>query len=134
MASCSNDVNNSNDTTQTMIQNNTQTGTWRITEFVDSGKDETNHFTGFNFTFGNDGTLTANNGSVTYTGTWNMTDSNSNDDSQDDLDFNIHFNLTNDFESLNEDWNFISQSSTKIELTHVSGGGGGTDFLTFEKN
>ena len=38
------------------------------------------------------------------------------------------------FEDLNDDWDFISQSSTKIELIDVSGGNGGTDYLTFEKN
>ena len=29
------------------------------------------------------------------------------------------------FEDLNDDWDFISQSSTKIELIDVSGGNGG---------
>lgn len=134
MVSCSNDSNNPTDTTQIIIENNTQSGTWRITEFIDSGNNETNHFNGFNFTFDNNGTLTAQNGSTIYIGSWNISDSNSSDDSKDDLDLNINFNLTNDFESLNEDWSFISQSSNRIELTHVSGGGGGTDFLTFEKN
>jgi len=65
-----------------------------------------------------------------------VTNSDSNDDSPDDndLDFNINFNLTNNFEDLNDDWDIISQSDTKIELTDVSGGNGGTDFLTFERN
>jgi len=45
-----------------------------------------------------------------------------------------HKNLTNDFEDLNDDWDFISQSATKVELIDVSGGNGGTDYLTFEKN
>jgi hypothetical protein len=42
--------------------------------------------------------------------------------------------LTNDFEDLNDDWDFISQSANKIELLDVSGGSGETDYLTFEKN
>lgn len=54
------------------------------------------------------------------------------DDSQDDLDFN--FNLSNEFEDLSDDWDIISQSSTKIELIDVSGGNGGTDYLSFQKN
>jgi hypothetical protein len=58
----------------------------------------------------------------------------SNDDSQDDLDFNIYFNLTNDFEDLNDDWDFITFSETKIELIDISEGNGGTDYLTFIKN
>jgi hypothetical protein len=40
----------------------------------------------------------------------------------------------NDFEDLNDDWDIISRSSTKIELIDISGGNGGTDYLTFEKN
>jgi hypothetical protein len=115
------------------VKSNVQTGTWRITKFIDSGKDETNYFTGYNFTFNSSGVLNANNGTNNYNGTWSITDSNSNDDSRNDLDFNIYFNLTNKFLDLNDDWDFISQSSTKIELIDVSGGNGGTDYLTFEK-
>jgi hypothetical protein len=119
----------SKDQIQTIVQN----GTWRITRFIDSGTDETNDFTGYNFTFNSSGVLNASNGTNNYTGTWSITDSDSNDDSSDDLDFNINFNLTNDFEDLNDDWDIVSQSSTKIELIDVSGGNGGTDLLTFEK-
>lgn len=131
---CSDDDDNPNSNSQTEVQNNVQGGTWRITKFIDSETDETNDFTGYNFTFNSSGVLNANNGTNNYNGTWSITDSNSNDDSQDDLDFNINFNLTNDFEDLNDDWDIISQTSTKIELIDVSGGNGGTDYLTFEKN
>lgn len=122
------------DQIQNQVKNNLQSGTWKITKFLDSGDDETNHFTGYNFTFGSNGTLTVANGSNTFNGTWSITDSNSNDDTQDDLELVINFNLTNDFEDLNDDWDFVSQSSTKIELIDISGGNGGTDNLTFEKN
>jgi len=132
--SCSKSNDNPANTVQEQIENTVSSDTWRITYFNDSGNDETNHFAGYNFTFGTNIVLTANNGTNTYTGTWSITDSNSNDDSQDDLDFNISFNLQNDFGDLTEDWSIITQSSAKIELTHVSGGNGGTDFLTFEKN
>jgi hypothetical protein len=123
-------------TTQTQVQTNVKSGTWRITKFIDSGTSETNHFTGYNFTFNNSGVLNANNGTNNYDGTWSVTDSNSSndDDSQDDLDFNINFSLSNDFEDLSDDWDFVSQSTTKIELVDVSGGNGGIDSLTFERN
>jgi len=135
-SSCSsNDDNNPPiDQIDIQVKNNVQQGTWRITKFIDSGVDETNHFTGYNFTFGSNGTLTAANGSNTFNGTWSITDSNSNDDDQNDLEFLINFNLTNDFEDLNDDWDFVSQSSTKIVLIDISGGNGGTDNLTIEKN
>lgn len=120
--------------TKSDIEKNVQSGTWRVTKFIDSGKDETNHFMGYSFTFNNSGVLNANNGTYDYNGTWSISYSNSHDDSEDDLDFNINFNMSNDFKDLNDDWDFVSQSSSKIELIDVSGGNGGTDYLTFKKN
>ncbi len=118
------------------VKTNVQAGTWSITKFMEDDIDETDHFTGFNFTFETNGTLSATDGTDTFEGTWSITDSDSSDDdsSDDDLDFNINFNLTNDFEDLNDDWDFVSRSATKIELIDISGGDGGTDLLTFEKN
>jgi len=135
ITSCSSDDDDtSNTTTQNQLQNNVQSGTWRITNFIDSGTDETYHFTGYQFTFNSSGVLTADNGSVSYDGIWSITNSSSSSNSNSDLDFNIYFNLTNDFEELNDDWDILSQSTTKIELMDVSGGNGGTDYLTFQKN
>lgn len=116
------------------VEDNVNSGSWRIASFIDSGKDETNHFTGYDFVFNDNGVLESSNGVNTYSGTWSISDSNSNDESPDGIDFNIHFNLTNDFEDLSDDWDILSVSGSKIELVDVSGGNGGTDFLTFEKN
>ncbi len=132
LASCSNSSSDPSVPSQTVIQNNVQSDSWKITYFNDSGKDETNHFTGYTFTFGANGTLTAS-ASSTQTGSWSLTDSNSNDDSVSTLDFNIQFSLGNDLDDLSEDWSIVSQTSSRIELIHVSGGNGGTDYLTFEK-
>ncbi|MDX5337765.1 MAG: hypothetical protein LPK25_01985 [Cyclobacteriaceae bacterium] len=114
-------------------------GQWVISKLMDSGKDETSYFAGFVFVFNSNGSLSAKNGSTEYLGTWSITDSSGSsngqgsDDSQDDLEFNIFFSLTNKFEELNEDWDILSHSSTKIELTDVSGGDGSVDYLTFTK-
>jgi hypothetical protein len=116
------------------INSNLQSGTWRITKYIDSQVDETSKFAGYNFTFQSNGIVYATKGSVNYTGAWSITDNNSNDDSLDDLDFNLYFDLTNDFEDLNDDWDFITQSANKIELLDVNDGSGETDYLTFEKN
>ncbi len=132
---CSSDDDNSlNDNVKIEIENNVKNDSWRITKYIDSGDDELNHFTGYNFTFGENSVLTATNGINTYIGSWSITDSNSNDDSQSDLEFNIFFTTPSDFEELSDDWHFITQSSAKIELIDISGGNGGTDYLTFEKN
>lgn len=119
----------------TPVINTVNNGTWRVTLYNDSGTVETTNFTGYNFTFGPSSVLTAINGSTTVNGTWSVTSDNSGDDSSsNDLDFNIAFATPANFAELTEDWNIISYTSTKIELIHVSGGGGGTDYLTFEKN
>ena len=128
-----NDVDSSNNV-QSEIENDMQSGTWQITKFIDSGKDELNHFNGYNFTFKSSDVLNANNGTNDYNGTWSISDSNNNDDSKDDLHFNIHFTSPDDFEDLSDDWDVISLTSTKIELIDISGGNGGTDYLTFNKN
>ncbi|WP_299337167.1 hypothetical protein [uncultured Psychroserpens sp.] len=135
------DVVNPNDNSQEIaqIENTAESGTWRITNFNDSGQNETSDFAGYDFSFNTDGSLVATNGSNTLTGTWSVTDdSNSNDDSSsdDDIDFNIFFPVpeSNNFEDLNDDWDVVSTSSTRIELIDISGGNGGTDMLTFEKN
>ncbi|MBN8642296.1 MAG: hypothetical protein J0L86_10840 [Flavobacteriales bacterium] len=133
---CSSDDDNSNSSQNpTPVINTVNNGTWRITFFEDSGNNETNHFTGYNFTFGSGNVLTATNGTNTYTGTWSVTSDDSGDDSpSNDLDFNIAFSAPADFTDLTEDWNIITYTSTKIQLVHVSGGNGGTDYVTFEKN
>lgn len=134
---CSSDDDNSSSSTPdpTPVINTANQGTWRVTLYDDSGTNETSHFTGYNFTFGTSGTLSATNGTNTYNGTWSVTTDNSGDDSpSSDLDFNIAFSSPADFSDLTDDWNIVSYTATKIQLVHVSGGNGGTDYLTFEKN
>lgn len=132
ISSCSKD--DSNPSSKDTVTNTVTDGSWRITYFFDTDKEETGNFTGYNFTFGSDGVLTARNGINTYSGSWSITSSSSNDDSLDDLDFMIFFTTPSDFEELSEDWEILSRSDSKIELRHISGGNGGTDLLTFEKN
>jgi hypothetical protein len=136
-SSCSDEddvaVNNSVDPTPVInIVNN---GTWRVTFYEDSSVDETSNFTGYNFSFGAGNVLSTTNGTNTYSGTWSVTSDNSMDDSpSNDLDFNIAFSAPANFADLTDDWNVISYTATRIQLIHVSGGGGGTDYITFEKN
>lgn len=128
-------VDDSNSTQNEIDQINEDlaSGNWIITEFIDSGEDETSDFSGYLFTFNSSGSLVAAKGSTTYTGNWSITE-DSDDDSPEDLDFNIYFNLTNQFEDLNDDWDIVSHTSAKIELIDVSGDDGETDYLTFERD
>lgn len=105
-----------------------QPGTWKVTLFNDSGNDETSNFLGFNLTFVSDGTVTAVKNATTVNGIWNTgVDNNQNK-------FILNFGTTNPFDELNEDWGILELTPDKIRLQHVSGGNGGTDLLTFEKN
>lgn len=135
--SCSSDDNGSstNSPTITDVTNTMSSGTWKITKYIDSGNDETADFTGYNFTFDPNNILMATNGTNEYMGTWSVTNDGSSDDSpSNDLDFNILFSGPEKFVDLTDDWDIQSRTATKLELIDVSGGNGGTDYLTFEKN
>lgn len=137
--SCNSDDNNNNPNQNIPsvpeVRTVAQTGNWKITYFFDSG-DETYHYNGYVFVFKDNGALEATKDTTTITGTWSVTNDSSNDDdgNSGDVDFNIFFAAPPQFEELSDDWDIISISNTKIELIDVSGGNGGTDYLTFEKN
>lgn len=138
--SCSsNDDSNSSTTnpSTTDVINTFTSGTWRVTSYIDSGQDETTDYSGYAFTFGNNNVLTSTNGTNTYTGIWSVTNDDSNDDSpSNDIDFNILFSSPSpqNFIELSDDWDIAERTDTKVRLIDVSGGNGGTDSLTFEKN
>ncbi len=143
VASCSSDSADDNPmdgaASVQAVSNLATSGSWRITSFIDSGIDDTNDFQGYSFTFNSDGSLIAENGTAIITGSWSVTSDDSSDDSDDydssdDIDFNIFFSAPPDFEELTDDWDIVSRSATRIELIDISGGNGGTDTLTFEKN
>ena len=134
MACSSDDDTPLSDNTKSEIENNLKLNSWIITKYIDSNEDELHHYTGYEFTFGDSNVLTATNGTNTYTGTWSITNSSSSSSSSNDLDFNIFFSSPADFQELSDDWDILSNTSTKIELIDISGGNGGTDYLTFERN
>lgn len=138
LSSCEKDNDDSDVTMMDVvaIKSVVSSGEWRITYYFDTDKDETQDYTGFVFSFNSDGGLEATNGDVSHSGVWSVTNSdNSNDDNSDgnDVHFNILYAAPEKFEELSEDWHIITYSDTKIELIDVSGGNGGTDYLTFEK-
>jgi hypothetical protein len=105
----------------------TISGKWKITLYKEDNKDETNHFTGYTFDFNTDGTVVATKGSISVTGKHY----DGVDDSK--VKYILDFGSTSPLDELNEDWEIIEQSATKLHLYHKSGGNGGTDDLIFEK-
>lgn len=105
-----------------------QDSNWKVTLFSEDGVNETSYFSGYTFDFMDGGVVKATSGSSTVNGTWGTRE----DSGKTKLDLN--FDDVNNFDELDEDWEILTQSSTKIELKHVSGGNGGTDLLTFEKS
>ncbi|MFM2229720.1 MAG: hypothetical protein RL607_978 [Bacteroidota bacterium] len=130
----SNDNSSISNTIKNQLIANVTSGTWRITYYNDSGTVKTPQFNGYSFTFGSSNVISTSNGFNTYSGTWSVTDSNTGDDTINDLNFNILFVSPINFADLSDDWDIQSQTSLKIKLISVSGGNGGTDYLTLEKN
>ncbi len=127
-SSCKKDDNSSSSNTATVLNSTITQGGWRVTSYIDSGNNETSHYTGYAFTFQSGGVVTATKSGSTVNGTW----SSGNDDST--LKLVLNFGTTDPFQELNDDWHVVQQTSTMIKLEDVSGGNGGIDYLTFEKN
>lgn len=137
-ASCSSDDGGTNNGTITAqaLSNTVTNGTWRVTAFSEDGIDQTALFTGYNFTFNDNSTVSATNGENTYSGVWTITDDEDDDDSNpnSDFDFNLSFTAPDAFTELTEDWDPIERNGNLVRLRHISGGDGSTDYLTFERN
>ena len=103
-------------------------GTWKITYFNDSGTDGTANYNGYIFTFVTGGNVSVINGSIVYNGTWTT----HSDDSQNKLYMNFG-TPTSPMAELMKDWHIIEKTNIKIRMEDISGGAGGTDYLTFEK-
>lgn len=137
ISACSDDDNKVNvNGNATAVTNNLKSGTWKISNYVEDTNDETANFEGYDFTFGAGNVLTATNGTNTYTGTWSVydDDSSSDDGFDSDIDVNISFATPAELAELTDDWDVAARSGTELQLIDVSGGNGGTDYLTFQKN
>ena len=128
--SCSDDDDTSTEVSNpTEITSTVTDGQWIVTLFKENDVVQTSNYSGYSFTFGSDGSLSATNGSTTQSGDW----STYTDSGYTKLDM-MFTALDGPFEEISEDWNVISRTANKIELKHVSGGDGSIDYLTFEKD
>ena len=129
MCSDDDDDTSSQVSNPTEITSTVTDGQWIVTLYKENDVVKTNNYSGYNFTFGTDSALSATNGTTTQSGDW----STYADSGYTKLDM-MFTALDGPFEEISEDWNVISRTATKIELKHVSGGDGSSDYLTLEKD
>jgi len=103
-----------------------ENGSWKITLFNDSGKDQMYHFTDYSFSFSG-GVVTATGRNSSISGSYSILEGSSA------TKLIMSFGASKPFDNLNDDWRVLESIPDRIRLEDVSGGNGGTDFLTFEK-
>lgn len=108
-------------------------GTWRVSYFYNSGKNETVNFEGYNFIFGDSNIMNANKEANSYTGQWFVSKSTSDNDLFSTI-FKISIGPNDIFQDLNGDWKVIENTGSSITLKDDSHGETAIDYLTFEKN
>ncbi len=126
--SCKKDDNGTTPISTTSVANTIVSGTWKITYYWDKDHEETANYSGYNFTFGIGNILTATKTGSSITGTWTTL----LDDSKTKIV--LGFSTPTSFVEISDDWHVIERTDSKIRLQDISGGNGGTDYLTFEKN
>jgi hypothetical protein len=102
-------------------------GLFKVSSYIDKGRDRTSNYTGMGFDFKSNRVVTATKGSTVINGTWQQyLDSGK---TKMDLLFPDQLNL----DEFNEDWVVVSNTTNEIKLTNVSGGDGGLSTLVFTK-
>jgi hypothetical protein len=107
-----------------LIRDTLIAGLWFVASYIDSGVDETADYNGYNVNFDTGDIVIATNGTNTNNGTWVV----------DSIGEHLDLAYTGvPFDEFTSNWNIISVLPSRIELQDISGGGGGTDILIFEK-
>jgi len=122
------DDNNESVLDDSHIQATLKDGAWHVTYYFDK-QDETSDFSGYNFTFDDNGTAVATKNTTTVNGSWSTENS-----SNGTVKLIMDFGATSPLDELNEDWRVLEHTDVRIKLEHVSGGNGGTDSLILERN
>ena len=101
-------------------------GKWKIVLFNDNGAVETSNYSGYEFTFNTNGSVSAVKNGSTVTGNWNA----GTDESLNKLTLN--FPLLSPLTELNEQWTFLEKSYSVFKLEHINSEGQ-TEVVTFQK-
>ncbi|MGX5817966.1 lipocalin family protein [Chitinophaga lutea] len=101
-------------------------GAWRVSHFSERGSDETSDFSGYTFTFQDNGTALAVKAGVNRTGSWSISGNRFN------IDFGAKTDANKPLGELTDDWVILSRSSTDIRLADDNTSS--AELLTFTKN
>lgn len=123
LSSCTSRLDDNSNTAQVATS-----GTWKVTLFTDSGNDETSDFTGYTFTFNDNGTVSAVKNGTTQSGTWSVNTSSN----KFNIDLGPKVDTNRPLGELTDDWKILSTSATEIRLTDDNAAS--NEFLTFTKN
>lgn len=101
-------------------------GNYSVTKFVDDGVRKTNTLAGYVFIFASNGTLTANQGTQNYVGTWEI-------ESDGEMEIDFDSSAPNAVREIRGGWDVDRITQRKIVLTDIENDGTGSDFLTFTR-
>jgi outer membrane lipoprotein-sorting protein len=97
------------------------TGDWKVTQYLDSGKDETSDFSLLSVSFNADGSIVVSDGTTTYTGTWTLASasSSSDDTGYDDKNHKFTITIAGDklMQKLSKKWLAVKVTETEIWLS-----------------
>ncbi|MBK8191828.1 MAG: hypothetical protein IPK76_00910 [Lewinellaceae bacterium] len=103
-------------------------GQWKITYFFDK-QDKSSNYSNYTFEFDSNGSMSATNGSQTWSGTWQT----GFDDSADKFLIDFIGTVPSALSELEEDWRIITVNDNLMHFEHTSGGNGDTDVVKFTK-
>lgn len=97
------------------------TGDWKVTQYLDSGKDETSDFSLLSVSFNADGSIVVSDGTTTYTGTWTLASasSSSDDTGYDDKHHKFTITIAGDklMQKLSKKWLAVKVTEAEIWLS-----------------
>ena len=98
---------NNNSGNNSATSNAITSGTWVISSFTEHGENKTSDYTGTDFVFKADGSVTAT-GNNSGTGSWSMSSTN----------LNLNFSSGRPLDRLNEPWKIAEATNGQIRLDH----------------
>lgn len=129
-ASCSKDdkAGDAHTTKFEQIKTTLPEGQWKVSTFIVGQSDKTSDFESFVFTFNQDGTMIGDTDLFSETGTWIYDNTSSTSEK-----LVLLFGETDPFPELNDDWDILSVSNSRVELSDNNNAAGGTLLLSFTK-